>query len=55
MTEREWFKMIEFASSFCSYLLLLLVIVVVGGVAALIGITLRKRKNAEMEEEGAAE
>lgn len=39
-----------FVSSFLSYLLLMLVILVVGGVALTIGITMRKKKNASMEQ-----
>lgn len=39
--------MVSFANVFLSYLLLLLIIVAVAGIAAFIGITMRKKKNAE--------
>lgn len=38
-----------FINSFASYLLLLLVIVVLCGISIFVGITLRKRKNAQIE------
>lgn len=41
--------MIAFVNTFLSYLVLLLVIVVVAGVAITIGITMRKRKNRQLE------
>lgn len=42
--------MIEFLSSFMSYLLLMLVFVAVAGIAVFIGITMRKKKTAGQEE-----
>ena len=39
--------MVSVVNSFLSYLVLMLVILAVGGVAVAIGITLRKRKNAQ--------
>lgn len=38
---------VSFLNSFLSYLMLLLIIVVLGGVAIALGITLRKKKNAQ--------
>lgn len=38
---------VSFVNSFLSYLMLLLVIVILGGIAIAIGITLRKKKNAQ--------
>lgn len=40
-----------FINSFLSYLLLFAVIVVVAGIAMFIGITMRKKKNAEEAEQ----
>lgn len=40
-----------FFNSFLSYLLLFAVIVVVAGIAMFIGISMRKKKNAEEEEQ----
>lgn len=40
--------MVSFINAFLSYLLLLFVIVILGAVAVTVGITLRKRKNAQM-------
>lgn len=45
--EREKDNMVSFVNVFLSYLLLLVVIVIVAGVAVTIGITMRKKKNAE--------
>ena len=45
--EREKIDMTAFVNVFLSYLLLLLLIVAVAGIAAFIGITMRKKKNAE--------
>ena len=39
--------MVNFVNTFLSYILLMAVILVVGGIAVTIGITLRKRKNAQ--------
>ena len=39
--------MVAFTNVFLSYLLLLLLIVAVAGIAAFIGITMRKKNNAE--------
>ena len=39
--------LVSFLNSFLSYLMLMLVIVIVGGVAVTIGLTLRKRANAQ--------
>lgn len=41
--------MIAFVNTFLSYLFLMLVIVVVAGIAVVIGITMRKRKNNKLE------
>lgn len=46
---------VSFFNSFLSYLLLLAVIVALAGVAVFIGITLRKKKNADKPVEKAAE
>ncbi len=46
-------KLILFLNSFLSYVLLLAVIVVLCGIAVFIGIKLRKRKNSQLEMEGA--
>ncbi len=46
---------VSFINSFLSYLLLLAVIVALAGVAVFIGITLRKKKNADKPVEKAAE
>ena len=39
--------MIDFLSTFVSYLIVLLVFVVVGGIGIFLGITMRKRKDAQ--------
>lgn len=44
--------MISFANAFLSYLMLFLVIAAVGGIAIAIGITMRKKKNNRMTENG---
>ncbi len=46
---------VSFINSFLSYLLLLAVIVALAGAAVFIGITLRKKKNADKSVEKAAE
>lgn len=48
-------KLILFFNSFLSYVLLLAVIVLLCGIAVFIGIKLRKRKNSQLEIEGAKE
>lgn len=47
--------MIAFLNSFLSYLLLMLVIAAVAGVAAFIGITLRRRNNRQSAGDAGAE
>jgi len=49
--EKEGVIMISFVNSFLSYLLLMLVIVVLSGCAVAVGLFLRKKKNAKIEQE----